>query len=319
MRWLLRAALPRKSSSADDTTVPVLAKGKTRTGRLWTYVRDDRLFGGADPPAAVFFYSRNRTAEHPERHLARFPASFRPTLMPASTGSMRRRDRRDGLSKPRAGATGGASSSCSRTSPPMRATRRSASRPRSRLSLWNAVKCIDVIFDLEREINGRPAAERLAVRREPIAPLVAELEAWMRGERARLSRHAEVAKAMDYMLKRWSAFAHVLDDGRICLTNNCAERNLRARKKIVVVRRFGSRRGAGCGDLHADRQRQTQRRQPASLAHRRAGPHQRSQDHRSRRLTLRRTMLVEHAAGEAFRHAERLPCALNAGATAGGA
>jgi transposase len=55
---------------ADDTTVPVLAKGKTRTGRLWTYVRDDRPFGGRDLPAAVFFYSRDRTGEHLERHLA---------------------------------------------------------------------------------------------------------------------------------------------------------------------------------------------------------------------------------------------------------
>jgi hypothetical protein len=53
----------------DDTTVPVLAKGKTRTGRFWTYVRDDRPFGGLDPPAAVFFYSRDRTGDHPERHL----------------------------------------------------------------------------------------------------------------------------------------------------------------------------------------------------------------------------------------------------------
>ncbi|MBG0799960.1 transposase, partial [Methylocystis sp. H4A] len=89
------------------------------------------------------------------------------------------------------------------------------------------VKRIDAIFDIEREINGRPTEERLAIRRERVAPLVAELEAWMRGERARLSRHAEVAKAMDYMLRRWSAFARFLDDGRICLTNNCAERNLR--------------------------------------------------------------------------------------------
>jgi len=57
---------------ADDTTVPVLAKGKTRTGRLWTYVRDDRPFAGPDPPAAVFFYSRDRGGEHPEQHLAGF-------------------------------------------------------------------------------------------------------------------------------------------------------------------------------------------------------------------------------------------------------
>jgi transposase len=60
-----------------------------------------------------------------------------------------------------------------------------------------------------------------------IAPLVSELESWMRSERARLSRHADVAKAMDYMLKRWAAFARFLSDGRICLTNNAAERALR--------------------------------------------------------------------------------------------
>jgi hypothetical protein len=90
-----------------------------------------------------------------------------------------------------------------------------------------AVKRIDAIFDGEREINGLAADERLAVRRARVAPLVSDLEAWMRAERARLSRHADVAKAMDYMLKRWDAFARFLDDGRICLTNNCAERSLR--------------------------------------------------------------------------------------------
>jgi hypothetical protein len=62
---------------ADDTTVPVLAKGKTRTGRLWTYVRDDGPFGGFDPPAAAFFYSRDRAGEHPERHLASYAGLVR--------------------------------------------------------------------------------------------------------------------------------------------------------------------------------------------------------------------------------------------------
>ncbi|MBK5960171.1 hypothetical protein CCR97_18455 [Rhodoplanes elegans] len=71
------------------------------------------------------------------------------------------------------------------------------------------------------------AAERLALRRERAAPLVADLEIWMRAERARLSRHSDVAKAMDYMLKRWIAFTRFLDDGQICLTNNATERALR--------------------------------------------------------------------------------------------
>ncbi|MGU3662510.1 IS66 family transposase, partial [Methylobacterium fujisawaense] len=87
-----------------------------------------------------------------------------------------------------------------------------------------AVERIDAIFAVEREINGLEAAERLMVRRGRLAPLVAELETWMRAERARLSRHADVAKAMDYMLKRWPAFERVVHDGGICLTNNAAER-----------------------------------------------------------------------------------------------
>ena len=98
--------------------------------------------------------------------------------------------------------------------------------PISPLAL-EAVKRIDALFDIEREINGKPAGHRHVVRRERSAPLVAELEDWMRMERAGLSRHAAVAKAMDYMLKRWGSFARFLDDGRICLTNNAAERALR--------------------------------------------------------------------------------------------
>jgi hypothetical protein len=98
--------------------------------------------------------------------------------------------------------------------------------PVSPLAL-DAVKRIDALFDIEREINGLGADERLAVRWERSVPLVADLEAWMREQRARLSRHAPVAKAMDYMLKRWDGFTRFLDDGRVCLSNNAAERALR--------------------------------------------------------------------------------------------
>jgi transposase len=99
-------------------------------------------------------------------------------------------------------------------------------RPISPLAL-EAVQRINALFDLERTINGTDSATRLAVRREQVAPRVAELERWMRRERERLSRHADVARAMDYMLKRWDRFTRFLDDGRICLTNNAAERALR--------------------------------------------------------------------------------------------
>ena len=90
-----------------------------------------------------------------------------------------------------------------------------------------AVRRIDAIFDVERTINGLPADQRLAVRQTQVAPLVSDLEAWMRGVRGSMSRHAKVAKALDYMLKRWDAFSRFLGDGRICLTNNAAERALR--------------------------------------------------------------------------------------------
>jgi len=107
-----------------------------------------------------------------------------------------------------------------------------------------AVRRIDRIFEMERALNRLPAAERLAQRRAHVAPLVVEFEAWMRAERARLSRHADVAKAMDYMLKRWPAFTRFLENGRICLSNNAAERSLRG---VAVGRRnwtfCGSDRG----------------------------------------------------------------------------
>jgi hypothetical protein len=87
-----------------------------------------------------------------------------------------------------------------------------------------AVRRIDALFDIERDINGKPAADRLVVRQQLSAPLVEELESWMRQERAQFSRHNDVAQAMDYMLNRWQAFTQFLHDGRICLTNNAAER-----------------------------------------------------------------------------------------------
>ena len=90
-----------------------------------------------------------------------------------------------------------------------------------------AVRRIDALFDIERAINGHSTEQRRAVRQELSAPLVADLESWLREQRRKLSRGNDLAKAMDYMLKRWPAFARFLDDGRICLSNNAAERALR--------------------------------------------------------------------------------------------
>lgn len=109
-----------------------------------------------------------------------------------------------------------------------------------------AVRRIDALFEIERGINGETPERRQAVRQELSTPLVADLEAWMRVQRAKLSRRNDVAKAKDCMLKRWSAFTRLLDDGRICLSNNAAERALRG---IALGRKSwlfcGSDRGGG--------------------------------------------------------------------------
>jgi transposase len=225
----------------DDTTVPVLAKGQTATGRAWVYVRDDRPFGGCDPPAAVFFYSRDRAGEHPQRHLQGY-------------GGILQADAYAGFNQLYAAGrspepiTEAACWSHSRRKFFVLAD--VTAKARGKLAViaplaFEAVKRIDAIFDVEREINGHSAGERLAMRSARVAPLVFSLEAWMRAERARLSRHSDVAKAMDYMLKRWDSFTRFLADGRICLTNNAAERELRGialgRKSWLFA---GSDRGA---------------------------------------------------------------------------
>jgi len=215
----------------DDTTVPVLAKGKTITGRLWTYVRDDRPFAGPDPPAAIFYYSRNRNGEHPARHLASYTGILQADAY-AGFG-----DLYDGKRKP------GPITEAACWAHGRRKFFVIADTSKAPVAL-EAVRRIDAIFAVERDINGHSADDRLAARQERIAPLVADLEGWMRAERARLSRHAETAKAMDYMLKRWPAFTRFVDDGHICLTNNAAERALRG---IALGRRAwlfaGSDRG----------------------------------------------------------------------------
>ena len=106
-------------------------------------------------------------------------------------------------------------------------TRRGKKAPAISPVALEAVKRIDALFDIERDINGRSAEERLRVRQGQSAPLLAALEAWLREERPRLSRSASVAQPIDYMLKRWDRFARFIEDGRVCLTNNAAERALR--------------------------------------------------------------------------------------------
>ena len=214
----------------DDTMVPLLARGGTKTARLWTYVRDDRPFDGGGPPAAFFKFSRDRQMIHPNKHLTGWHGILQSDVY-GGYNDLYLLDRNPG--------------------PVCRALCWSHARRKffeladiagnvrdakpahdiSPIAL-EAVKRIDAIFDIEREFNGKDADTRLAARQDRSRPLVEGLRSWLIAERGKLSKHNGVAKAIDYFttLKhgRWAAFTAFLDDGRICLTNNAAERALRA-------------------------------------------------------------------------------------------
>ena len=209
----------------DDTTVPVLAKGKTDTGRCWVYVRDDRPFGGSAPPAALFHYSRDRRGEHPAAHLASWSGILQADAYSGYNALYAR------AGTPIAGALcwSHARRYFYELADVEAVARRKAKGVVAVVSpvALEAVRRMDALFDIERAVNGRPAAGRLAIRQEHSAPLVADLHDWLRAERTKLPRGAGVAVPIDYMLKRWPAFTRFLDDGRVCLTNNAAERALR--------------------------------------------------------------------------------------------
>jgi transposase len=227
----------------DDTTVPILAKGKTVTGRIWTYVRDDRPFGGTAPPAALYYASRDRRQEHPEQHLRSFSGILQADAYSGYNG-LYEPLRAQGAITP-ALCWAHARRQFFELADIAANARRGKQAPAISPIALEAVKRIDALFDIERSVNGLNACERLRVRQEQSAPLVATLRAWLNEERSRLSRSASVAKPIDYMLKRWDRFACILDDGRICLTNNSAERALRGfalgRKSWLFA---GSERGA---------------------------------------------------------------------------
>jgi len=227
----------------DDTIVPILAKGQTVKGHIWTYVRDDRPFGGHAPPAALYYASRDRRSEHPARHLRGFTGILQadaysgynelydPSRAPGPIASALcwAHARRQFFELADIAANARRGKNAAAISP---------------IAL-EAVKRIDALFDIERDINGHSTEDRLRVRQEQSAPLLVALEGWLREQRSRLSNVSAVAEPIDYMLRRWHRFARFIDDGRICLTNNAAERALRGfalgRKSWLFA---GSERGA---------------------------------------------------------------------------
>jgi transposase len=212
----------------DDTTVPVLARGKTDLGRCWVYVRDDRPFSGPAPPAAMFYYSRDRSGAHPVRHLADYAGILQADAY-SGYNKLYEADRRPGPII-EAGCWVHARRPFFVLADIATNVRRKAEGKTagviSPLAL-EAVRRIDALFEIERSINGQSIERRQQARQELSAPLIADLEGWLHEHRPKLSRGNDLARAMDYVRKRWPAFTRFLDDGRVCLSNNAAERALR--------------------------------------------------------------------------------------------
>jgi transposase len=197
----------------DDTPVPVLAPGtgKTKTGRLWTYVRDDRPCGDETAPAVWFAYSPDRKGEHPAGHLKDFQgtlqadgyAGFNQTY---ATGRIQEAAcwahvRRKFYDLHQAHASPAAA---------------------------EAIERIAQLYAIERDIRGRPPDERQKVRNARARPLLEALHGWLQSTLAKLSKKSETAAAIGYALGRWPALLRYCDDGRIEIDNNAAERALRA-------------------------------------------------------------------------------------------
>lgn len=220
---------------ADDTTVPVLAKGKCRTGRLWTYVRNDKPFAGEAAPAALFHYSPNRGGEHPEKHLAGYAGLMQADAFSGYNGLYINIRDPGPIIEAACWAHG------------RRKFFDIAELQKAPVAI-EAVRRSDELFAIEREINGKPPDERRTVRRARSRPLIDELDQWLQTERRKLSSKNRIAKAIGYLLKRWDAFTRFLDDGRICLSNNAAERSIRG---IAVGRRNWTFAGSDSGGRRA--------------------------------------------------------------------
>ena len=213
----------------DDTTVPLMAKGGTKTARLWTWVRDDRPFAGGAPPAALYYFSTDRRMEHPTRHVAGWTGILQADAY-GGYNDLYLVER-----KPAPVASALCWSHARRKFFEL-ADIKEAARKKKKVAevisplAVEAVRRIDEIFVQERALTGQSASARHSLRQQVLRPMVEDLHDWMRRERSGMSRHNPVGKAIDYMIGekgRWDAFTRFLDDGRVCLTNNAAERALR--------------------------------------------------------------------------------------------
>ena len=230
---LRRYVMATDKLHADDTPVPVLApgNGKTKTGRLWTYVRDDRPAGSADAPAVWFSYSPDRKGEHPQQHLREFAGILQADAY--------------------AGFNAIYESGRVQEAACMAHVRRKF------YDLWEAhrspigaeaLERIAALYVIEKEIRGRPPAERREVRNARARPLLESFHEWLQSSLAKLSRKSDTAAAVRYALTLWDALVRYCDDGRIEIDNLAAERALRC---VAIGRRNYLFAGSDAGGVRA--------------------------------------------------------------------
>src|SRR3984957_8483375 len=209
---LRRHVLSATKLHADDTPVPVVAQGngKTKTGRLWTYVRDDRPAGDATPAAVWFAYSPDRKGEHPHAHLGNF------------TGTLQA----DGYAGFDAVYETGRIQEAACWAHVRRKFYDLHVAHKSQVAA-EAIERIAVLYAIEKEIRGCPADQRREVRGTRARPLLDSLKQWLEETLGKLSRKSDTAMAVRYALSRWKALLRYCDDGRIEIDNNAAERSLR--------------------------------------------------------------------------------------------
>ena len=211
----------------DDTPIAVLApgNGKTKTGRIWTYVLDERPWQGDRAPAAYYRFSPDRKAERPRDHLTGFHGVIQADAF-SGYESLARSEAPPGQGSPRILHAACWAHARRKFFDVFEATKSPIAE--------EALRRIAELYRIEAEITGRSAELRLAARRKHAAPILAELRTWLEEQRRRLSSKTTLAKAIQYALTRWDALARYAGDGRLAIDNNPAERSLRG---IAITRK----------------------------------------------------------------------------------
>jgi transposase len=197
---------------ADETTAPVLdpGRGRTKTGQLWAYARDDRPWGGTDPPVVAYVYAPDRKAERPKAHLAGFHGVLQV----------------DGYAGYRALAGKNDVQLAFCWAHVRRRFYELAAAGHSPIAS-EALQRIAELYEIEKGIRGRGAAERRDVRQEKTRPLIAVLEPWLHAKLALISQKTKLAEAIRYALSRWEGLTRFIDDGRVEIDSNVVERVIR--------------------------------------------------------------------------------------------